>query len=738
MSWFGQQLQNRIKKDGESVSRALISISDSIGGKVKFHGRESDADIARAEVERICHYYELETPETIPYTDNMNNMIDYLVRPTGIMRRRIVLENKWWSNCDGPLLAVFKETGRMCALIPGKLSGYKYFDRDTVKWKKVDRTTSQLFEQNAVCFYRPLPNRSMTGRELIGFLLSNISRSDYILIILSTLLITLFGIMTPGVTKVVFAHIIPAGNFEGWSFVLWSTVGMLISAALGIYLVTTVKTAIISRITNRMDTLLQNGVMGRMLGLPVKFFSDKNSGGLSQSIGAMTVLPVIISDVLFGIGLTVVMSLLYVVQLVFMTPVLSLPSFLVFVAELVLIGICIKQKSVRLKGQLEADQDINGLVYALYSGVQKIKISGSEKRAFSKWGMIYSRKVRYSYRRIFPAFIQNELVVFVQMLGLLIVFYCAHANSIAVADFAAFSSAYGLIMASVLMLSASTDYIAYLKPVLEIGAPILQATTEISSQKKTVEKLRGGIELSHVSFRYDPESPMIIDDISLKIKPGEYVAVVGKSGCGKSTLMRLLLGFENPDEGAIFYDEKDLNTLEPASFRRNVGTVLQNGKLFAGDIFSNITISAPWLNLDDAWEAARMAGMEEDILAMPMGMHTIISEGSGGISGGQKQRLMIARAIAPKPSVLMFDEATSALDNITQKIVSNSLDSLNCTRIVVAHRLSTIRNCDRIIVLDGGKIVEDGNYEELMKNDGFFADLVKRQQVDQSTANFSS
>lgn len=191
-----------------------------------------------------------------------------------------------------------------------------------------------------------------------------------------------------------------------------------------------------------------------------------------------------------------------------------------------------------------------------------------------------------------------------------------------------------------------------------------------------------------------------------------------------------MLGFEDPDDGSIYYGNRDLSTMDLASFRRNVGTVLQSGKLFLGDIYSNITISAPWLNMDDAWEAARMAGMADDIENMPMGMHTIISEGNGGISGGQRQRLMIARAIAPKPSILMFDEATSALDNLTQKIVADSLSTLKCTRIVIAHRLSTIKDCDRIIVLDSGKIVEDGTYDELIEKKGYFPDLVSRQQVD--------
>ncbi len=223
--------------------------------------------------------------------------------------------------------------------------------------------------------------------------------------------------------------------------------------------------------------------------------------------------------------------------------------------------------------------------------------------------------------------------------------------------------------------------------------------------------------------------PPVLDDLSLRIRPGQYVAVVGRTGCGKSTLMRLLLGFEKPQKGAVYYDGKDLATIDVKSLRKNIGVVTQDGKLFQGDIYSNIVISAPWLTMDEAWEAADTAGIAEDIKAMPMGMQTFISEGSGGVSGGQKQRLMIARAVAPKPRILFFDEATSALDNITQKIVSDNLDKLKCTRVVIAHRLSTIKNCDRIIVLENGRIAEDGGFDELVRKNGVFADLVRRQMM---------
>ena len=233
--------------------------------------------------------------------------------------------------------------------------------------------------------------------------------------------------------------------------------------------------------------------------------------------------------------------------------------------------------------------------------------------------------------------------------------------------------------------------------------------------------------MNDVSFRYSDDSPLVIDNVSLSIAPGEYVGIVGKSGCGKSTLMRLLLGFEKPLKGEIFYDNYDLAKVDKTSLRRKIGCCLQNGSLFTGDLFRNITITAPWSTHDDAWEALRMADMEKDVRRMPMGLHTVVVEGSGGFSGGQKQRLLIARALIGHPQIIFFDEATSALDNISQKQVSDNLDSLHCTRVVIAHRLSTIRHCDRIIVLDQGHIAEEGNFEELMAKKGLFYEMSLRQ-----------
>ena len=342
----------------------------------------------------------------------------------------------------------------------------------------------------------------------------------------------------------------------------------------------------------------------------------------------------------------------------------------------------------------------------------------------------YSEEAELTYSP--PMFIRINSVITtaISLFSTIVLYYLAVSSGIDQSNYFAFMAAYGSVMGAFSSLAGIALSVGRIKPILEMAEPFLKTEPETADNKEMVTKLSGSIELNNVYFRYSENSPYIVNNLSLSIKSGEYVAIVGKTGCGKSTLMRLLLGFEKPEKGAIYYDGKDLDRLDLTTLRRKIGTVIQGGGLLQGDIFSNIIISAPHLTHDEAWEAAELAGIADDIRTMPMGMQTLISEGHGGISGGQKQRLMIARAIAPKPKILMFDEATSALDNKTQKQVSEALDKMGCTRIVIAHRLSTIRHCDRILVLDGGKVIEEGSYDELIAQNGYFAELVERQRLD--------
>jgi ATP-binding cassette subfamily C protein len=257
---------------------------------------------------------------------------------------------------------------------------------------------------------------------------------------------------------------------------------------------------------------------------------------------------------------------------------------------------------------------------------------------------------------------------------------------------------------------------------------VLEATRETDAVRVDPGELRGQLDVAHVSLRYEEDSPLVLDDVTLAVEPGEFVAVVGPSGSGKSTLKRVLLGFEKPEDGTVRLDGEDIETLDPRAVRRQMGVVLQTAGLLPGDVFTNI-VGARDLTMDDAWEAVRVAGLEDEIKAMPMQMHTFIAEGAMTISGGQRQRLLIARAVAGRPRVLLFDEATSALDNRTQAEVSAAISRLRATRIVIAHRLSTVRHADRIVVLVGGRIVQSGTFDELMAERGPFQDLARRQLV---------
>ena len=725
MGIFEEQLRERLKRDDAELSHSIDDVIDSLRGKSRYHADGTSMENLRHELELICQFYKVDIPSEFHDTKDVNEFIDYMTHPSGIMHRRVMLEGNWWKDCDGALLAVTKDKGEFCALLPRKTGGYSFWNTSSGAREKLTGKHNDMFEKEALCFYEPLPEEVKNGKQLLFFLFKHIAIFDYAIVLLATLLATLLGMMTPYISGIIFSRLIPSGKTD----IVFTTAILLLITVLAAYIMSVVRTGTLERIKNRMENVVQNALMSKLMHLPPRFFQRKSAGGLATIITYLDRLPMVIADVLLGPCITAVFSFAYVIQIGVLAPSLALPAFVTLIVQALIIIFSIKQKLRLTREELNANMEVKGITYSAISGIQRIKLSGSEKRIVSRWAKAYKNRAKAAYKVYFPSTMQNELVVAAALAGTLWVYFSGASRGIELSQFVVFLSAFSIATNNITSLSECAQHLPFLKPSLKLIEPILSEAPETSAGKMVVGRLSGAIEMSHVTFRYSEKSPVVLDDLNLKIKPREYIAIVGRSGCGKSTLMRLLMGFEKPESGMVMYDQKDLAELDPASLRRNIGVVLQNGKLFAGSIFSNITISAPWLTLKEAWEAAEMAGMADDIRNMPMGMHTLISEGSGGISGGQKQRLMIARAIAPKPKILMFDEATSALDNITQKKVSDTLDTLNCTRVVIAHRLSTIRNCDRILVMDKGKIAEDGSYDELIAKNGLFAELVERQRL---------
>jgi len=721
---FDKQLQKRIDYDNKVMEDAFDDLAAVLGieKSSKLATKTFDSEEVQVAIDSIFASMSVRVPTVPPDVIDLHARLEYMCRPSGLMTRRVELEGKWWLDGHGPLLGSTK-TGKIVAILPRKLSGYTFFDPELGKKVKVNRKTAPKLAKDAHVFYQALPSGELGLLDLGLFILRTLTARDFLFIVGISLLVSLLGLFIPFMNKQIFDSVIPSGTKGD----LWSVAILMVGATVGASLFTMARTLVLMRLRDKVNIAVQNAAIARMFILPASFFKDYSAGEISERAMSINILSNMLSDTVLTSGLAALFSFVYIFQMANFAPVLVVPALLSIFAVLaftILSGFA-RQQIFRKQSKLGAK--LSGYVYNLLGGVQKIKLAGAEKRAFAVWAAKYKEVGILTYAP--PLFLRlNEAISGALFLGgALLLYYFAGKSQIAPSDYIAFNIAYGTVSGAILALGGVVLTFANIKPLLEMVEPILKTAPEVDENKFQVTSLSGEIEISNVSFSYTENGPLVLNKLNLKVKPGEYLAIVGKSGCGKSTLMRLLLGFEEPNSGAIYYDGYDLKTLDVRSVRQCIGVDLQNGKLFSGDIFSNIIITAPWSTLDDAWEAARLAGIDEDIRQMPMGMHTMISEGSGGISGGQRQRILIARALITKPKILLFDEATSALDNITQQHVTTSLASLGCSRILIAHRLSTVQECHRIVVIDQGEIAEEGTYEELMTKEGLFYDFAARQ-----------
>ena len=726
-SFMKSQMETRAELNAAKTERAYAELAASVTPGHKAPPRKiEDAEQVDRAVKACLEHMGVAPGEAPEGLDDLEERVDWLCRPSGTMHRAVRLGKGWQKEAFGAMLGRL-DTGEPVALIPRGAAGYWYLDPASGEKVKVTAQSAQRIDEDAVFFYKPLPSRPLEDKDISKYVLGVFSRSDYLIVIGAAVVVTLIGLLPAWANQVAFGVVAPSGQ----AALVLPIAALLVGVTVATALVGICRNLIMARVSFKLDIAAESATYARVLSLPTAFFKEYNAGELASRMGTLTSLCQQTVSVLLGSGLSALLSLVYVFQIFAYAPALTVPALLVVIVQAVL-GVISTIMTVKYeRASMEASAKTSGVVTALLNGIQKIKLAGAEDLAFAKWAGGYSEYAGATYNRPVLLNALPALVGLVGLLGTILIYFMAATTGVTYDNYMAFNVAFGQTTGAIMALTSIAGQIAQAKPLRDMVAPILDADPETDDDRPSVESLTGGIEVTGVSFRYNENQPYVLHDLSFGVRPGEYVALVGESGCGKSTIMRLLLGFEEPELGSIFYGPHDVRKVNLRSLRRHIGTVMQDSRLFMGDIFSNITISAPSAMLDDAWEAAELAGIAEDIRKMPMGMQTLVSEGGGGISGGQRQRIMIARAVCGDRRILMFDEATSALDNMTQKHVADSLAKLNCTRIVIAHRLSTVRECDRIMVVANGGIAEEGTYDELIAKGGLFADLVARQRVEE-------
>ncbi|HAF31688.1 MAG TPA: NHLP bacteriocin export ABC transporter permease/ATPase subunit [Anaerovibrio sp.] len=676
-------------------------------------------------------------PERVKKLDSIG-LIRRVAQKANVQLRLIKLEKNWYTKDCGTMIGYYGEKKEMAAIIPQTPGHYRLITRSMPEGIKITEDEANKLDMDAFLCYAGFPRRKMRIRDLLRFMFRQCWLSDYRTILLVSFFAGIIPLVTPVITETVFQNIIPIMDREG----LVSVTQVLMVTSFTMAALSMIRSVSVMRIGSRLDMSVEAALWGRLLNMPEKFFRRFTTGELASRMRGFEALNEVLSGTFVSSVFNTLFSFWSLLLMCWYSLKLTAVAVVIWAIWCV-ITVAIYWRVLSYQRKLIAATNAEaGLVQQIFAGLGKFRVHGAEEQAYNLWSKVFGETWRWNlalrwqnnYNSIIGAaqpFILTMVLYYFAVYGLQ-----DSSNTVAdtekviigigYAQFLAFEAAFTAFNATLNSVIPLIGKFFSIQPHIENLRPILEEIPENTTDKVEADPLSGGIEVSHLSFAYGEDNKDVLHDISFQIAAGENVAIVGHSGCGKSTLVRLLLGFEKPRSGAIYYDGQSLAELSLPSVRSQMGVVLQNGQLMSGDIFTNIVGQAA-LTQDDAWEAAEAAGIADDIRAMPMGMNTVISEGSENISGGQRQRIMIARALAAKPAILIFDEATSALDNRTQSIVTESLNKLKTTRLVIAHRLSTIKECDRILVMDKGSLVESGTYEELVAKNGVFAKLVRRQ-----------
>jgi NHLM bacteriocin system ABC transporter ATP-binding protein len=651
--------------------------------------------------------------------DDMRGVLE-IVRASGLRVRRTALRGGWWREEVGPLLAWRGEDRRPVAVVPRRRGGYLLFDPASGAWERLSPSSAAELSADAASFYRPLPAGPLTLRGLLAWV-GGAAAGDLRRLLLAAMAAAAASLAAPALTGVIVDQAILRSDVGTLAFCALA----LLAAAFGSAGFLAMQSLALLRLGAASDALMQGAVTDKLLRLPIGFFKGYSAGDLADRIFGVAGLRQVFTGRALG-GLLAAVFCLFSFALMFALDArLALVALGLGTIQLAVIVGLARRQLRHERSYAAAQGRVRALVLQMLAGVGKLRVAAATGRVLARWtegfaeqvgGFVRARRVSgwlIAFNSAFP------------VLATLVLFAVAGGGSEA-GRFLAFFAAFGQALATLVALGLALGELLAAAPALERIWPVLAAEAEPRPPGGSRHVLSGAIELRNIRFAYDPAQRLVLKDLSFSVAPGEFVALVGPSGGGKSTILRILLGFERPASGSVTFDGRPIETLDMTTLRRQIGVVLQDGRLFSGSLYENICGAAPAPE-EDVLDAVRRAGLEPDVAAMPMGLHTVITEGAAALSGGQKQRLLIARALVHRPKLLLFDEATSALDNRTQAVVAAALSELSVTRIAIAHRLSTIREADRILVVDRGQVVQDGSYDTLMAQPGLFAELARRQ-----------
>ncbi|WP_326809056.1 NHLP bacteriocin export ABC transporter permease/ATPase subunit [Streptomyces sp. NBC_01775] len=718
----GMEAGETVRAEADEALLAAIDKSGR-GGDAGQDSDDSALAVCRAVAEAAGVTLRL-PPEGLSSRDRMDP-VERLALTSGLRTRPVKLSGDWWKENTGPLVGHRAASGAPVALL-WRRGRYEAVQPGSGSRWRIGKANAATLAPRAVMFYRPLPEQPLPARRLLRFALYG-ARGDLLTLVLSGLVAVGLGALVPVATGQVLGTYVPNAEKGLIAQAAAALVGTAVVAAAFMLLQNTA----LLRLEGRIESTLQPAVWDRLLRLPTRFFAERSTGELASAAMGVSA----IRRVLSGISSIVVQSgTVAAVNLVLLLA-YSVPLALTALGVLALVAAIFAATGLwQLRWQrrlVELNNKLNNQAFQTLRGLPKLRVAAAESFAYAAWAKEFARSRELQRRagRIRNiSTVVNAVYLPLATLLLFVLLAGPARGALSPSGFLTFTTAMTMLLTSVTQLTNALISCAAVLPMYEQIKPVLQELPEVRGGSVQPGTLSGAIEARELTFRYSEDGPLVLDGVSFRVEPGEFVAIVGASGCGKSTLLRLLIGFDRPTSGEVRYDGQDLTALDQVAVRRQCGVVLQNAQPHAGSILECVC-GAETFPLEEVWEAARMAGVADDIKAMPMGLHTMLSDGGGTVSGGQRQRLMIAQALVRRPRLLFFDEATSALDNETQRVVAESTRELRATRVVIAHRLSTVLDADRVIVMSQGRVVQEGTPAALLADPtGLFHELVRRQR----------